>query len=75
MAEALQPHNLHDILDAFNAPIKFDQAWALVYAYLTKVQDQQSWSKVQSLRDIYIYVDGSMSIVNGANSEQAPGSH
>ena len=50
--------HLKEILEAFNAPIKFDQAWALVFVYLSKVQDDNRWDIIDSLQQIFIHQEG-----------------
>ena len=62
--------NLYEILEAFNAPIKFDQAWAVVYVYLNQAQRNDSWNLPNRLNDIHIYKDGKMEIREGSEKEK-----
>ena len=63
-------HNLAEILDAFDAPIKFDQAWALVFVYLTDVQGQHFWPLIHSLNQIIIK-ENSVAVQNDPKTQQS----
>lgn len=58
---ASKGHSLAEILDAFNSPLKFDQAWALIQVYLTQVQNDPLWPVFDNLSEITVHPDGSIS--------------
>jgi len=56
---------LSHILDAFNAPIKFDQSWAIVYMYLAQSsENDESFPLIENCAQIELESDGHVSIAS-----------
>jgi len=51
------------ILEAFNAPIKFDQAWAIIYIHLSLVEDNASFPLITSFSEVLLNSEGVVSLV------------
>lgn len=58
---ASKGHSLAEILEAFNSPLKFDQAWALIQVYLRQVRDDQLWPIFNGLSELFVHPDGAIS--------------
>ncbi|CAG5099634.1 Oidioi.mRNA.OKI2018_I69.XSR.g16611.t1.cds [Oikopleura dioica] len=58
---ASKGHSLAEILEAFNSPLKFDQAWALIHVYLSQVQDDPLWPMFNNLSEVSVHPDGAIS--------------
>jgi hypothetical protein len=56
------------ILEAFNAPIKFDQAWAIIYIHLSLVEENALFPLISSFSEVFLNSEGIVSLVSPQES-------